>query len=255
MSEIQFTEVKVPTKKLWNPKSFVALAMFFSFLPAGILSALNYGRIDDQKKKWTTLLATIGGFILFIALVIIVPFDGFKYIGYGINAGVGTYFFRAQRNLYNEHIQNGGEKASLVLPIILSVVFTGLVILVTTVVLIFSSYTSDTSDKYVSYGKNNVHYTNNITKEQAKKLGDYLDEQHLLFNDNGVDIKIDKDNDVYVFSCIVNSDQLNDENTIKSVTSVVNLVSSSVFDNAKMRLDFCDNKFNVLKSINTSEQF
>lgn len=42
---------KLPTTKLWNPKSFIIFSVFFSFLPAGIMCALNYGRSGSQKKE------------------------------------------------------------------------------------------------------------------------------------------------------------------------------------------------------------
>ncbi|MGH4119506.1 hypothetical protein [Clostridium sp.] len=40
-------------KKLWNPKGFLILSILFSFLPAGILYSLNYGRLGLSKKEIT----------------------------------------------------------------------------------------------------------------------------------------------------------------------------------------------------------
>jgi|GEM_PF-6619064 len=37
-------------KKLWNPDTFLILSPLFSFLPAAILYALNWGRLGYIKK-------------------------------------------------------------------------------------------------------------------------------------------------------------------------------------------------------------
>jgi hypothetical protein len=61
---------KSSTQKLWNPKSFIIFSILFSFVPAGIMSALNYGRYGNNKMKWIVLLSTILGFIGIITLML-----------------------------------------------------------------------------------------------------------------------------------------------------------------------------------------
>lgn len=239
--------IKVPTKKLWNPKSFIAFSAFFSFLPAGIMCALNYGRCGNQQKKRTCLLLTIFGFIALIASSIIFSINS-SGIFFAINIGVGIYLMNIQRGLYEEHIQNGGEKASYFLPIITGVLISALFI----ALYIYS--TSYLPKNSLVYGKSNVYYTNSITKSQAKKLGDYLKSEGFFTNDSEKDIKIDKQKDFYIFSIIVKddylkNDSLNNKEFVKDMKAISKSLSQDVFENSKVQIDICNNRFKALKSI------
>src|SRR5471030_298104 len=94
---------KIPTKKLWNPNSFIIFSVLFSFLPAGIMCSLNYGRCGNKRKKWTILLSTILGFMALITLAIILSVK-YSIIFLPINIGVAIYLRNIQRELYKEHI-------------------------------------------------------------------------------------------------------------------------------------------------------
>lgn len=237
------TEInKISTKKLWNPKSFIIFSVFFSFVPAGIMCSLNYGRCGNQRKKWTFFLSTILGFMALIALAIILSVKTSS-IFLAINIGVGIYFRNIQRQLYEEHIKNGGGRASYLLPIIIG----ALIFAFFAASIISSAYIPD---KALDYGKSHVYYTDNITASQAKNLGDYLKSESFFISDSEIDIKIDKQKDIYIFSMIVDDSYLNDEEFIKSTKISSKYISQNVFENSKVRIDLCNNKFKVLKSIN-----
>ena len=236
------TEInKIPTKKLWNPKSFIIFSVLFSFLPAGIMCSLNYGRCGNQRRKWTCLLSTILGFIALITLAIILSIKT-PIIFLPINIGVAIYFRNIQRKLYEEHIQNGGERASYFLPIIIGV----LIFVFSAASFIYSAYIPE---KSLDYGKNHVYYTDNITKSQAENLGDYLKSEIFFSSDSEIDIKIDKQKDIYVFSMIVDDNYLTDEEFINAMKASSKLLSLKVFENNKVRIDLCNDRFKVLKSI------
>ncbi|MFL0249378.1 hypothetical protein ACJDT4_03010 [Clostridium neuense] len=232
----------LPQKKLWNPKSFIIFSMFFSFLPAGIMYALNYGRCGNKKNRWTYLLATIIAFIAIFTLCIIIPKSIAKTLFLSVNIALGIYFMRTQQKLYIEHIQNGGKRASYFLPITICLIITGLII----AAMIYCDFIPDNS---IKYNKNELYYTDNITNSEAKKVGDYLESEGFFDNTSQISTKIDKQNNIYILSVIVNGDYSHNKKLIAIMYLLSNDISKNVLDNAKVRIDLCNNRFKVLKSL------
>jgi hypothetical protein len=231
-----------PTKKLWNPKSFIIFSALFSFLPAGIMYSLNYGRSGNQRKKWTFLISTIIGFIALSTLALIIPSTIFKSLGFGINIGIGVYLMNTQTPMYQEHIQNGGKRASYLLPIIITILI--FVVLIAT--LMYSQYIPE---KTLNYNKSQLYYTDNVTELQAKKLGDFLKTEGFFKDDSQTDVKIDKQDNVYIFSMIIKDEYINNEEVRDTFKLLSNELSLNVFQNNKVKVDLCNNRFKVLKSI------
>ena len=145
---------KTPTQRLWDPKSFIIFSILFSFVPAGIMSALNYGRYGNNKMKWIVLLSTILGFIGIITLTSFFSIDA-SVIFISINVGLGICLSLSQRKLYKEHIENGGKKASYIMPIAVGI----LIFSVTAASVIYTIYIPKNA---LDYGKNHLFYTSNI---------------------------------------------------------------------------------------------
>jgi len=232
---------KVQTKKLWNPKSFIIFSVFFSFLPAGIMCALNYGRCGDNRKKWTVLLSTIFGFIVLITAVSFLSIN-ISAIFLCVNIGVGIFLWKLQHKLYKEHIEKGGQIASYILPII-----TGLIVFSISAAWIF--YSIYVPDKVLTYTNNHIFYTNNVTETQAKELGDYLKTKSYFASNTQIDLKIDKQEDMYVLSLVVKEDYLTNEDFINSMKAFSKELSQKVFENDKVRINFCDDRFKALKYV------
>jgi len=233
---------KVSTKKLWNPKSFVILSALFSFFPTGIICSLNYGRLGDNKKKWITLISNILGLISLVALIFLINIKSSSAI-LPINIGVGILFRNMQKNIYNEHIKNGGEKASYFIPILIGILFIAVIIAI-------KIYTVAIPENSIAYGKNSIYYTNAISESEARKLGDYLKPD--VFNDNSeTDIKLDKKNNTYIFCIpIKDASNINDQKFINAMKECSKDLSKDVFNNDPVRVDICDTQLKVLKSIN-----
>jgi hypothetical protein len=229
------------TKKIWNPKSFLILSVLFSFLTAGILCSLNYGRLGDNRKKWITLSSTILGFIVLMTLMVLINVKSSSLI-LPINIGIGILFRNMQINLYDEHIKSGGQKASYLIPTLIAILFSGLIIAM-------MIYSADIPDNSIAYGKNNVYYTNSVSEAEARKLGDYFKGD--VFNDNSkIDFKLDKEKDTYVFSMpIKDASDINDQKFMDDMNECRKALSKDVFNNKPVRVDICDGKFKVLKSI------
>lgn len=230
---------KIPTKKLWNPKSFIIFSIFFSFIPAGIMCALNYGRIGDQRKKLITLLSTILGFIALITVVSIFSINA-PIIFFPINIGVGILLRTIQRKLYEEHIQNGGEKASYFIPLIIGLILFAL----SAASILYYAYVPKNS---LDYNSNHLFYTNAITESQAKELQDYLKAEQYFTSSSEIDIKIDKEKDLYLLSLVVKDDYLNNQEFIDAMKVFSKELSQNVFENNKVRINLCNDRFKVLK--------
>lgn len=238
MTEIS---TSMPIKKLWNPKSFIILSVIFSFLPTGIICSLNYGRLGDNKKKWITLISTILCFITFIGLADLLQVKNSALL-LPINVCIGIFFRNIQKKLYDEHIINGGERASYFLPILIGFLLIASIIAI-------RIYTIDMPENSITYGQNKVYYTNAIKESEARKLGDYFKGD--IFTDTSkIDVKIDKEQNTYVFSLIVNDDTINNQEFINSMKDCSKDLSKDIFNNNPVRVDLCNDRFNVLKSIN-----
>lgn len=233
---------KLPTTKLWNPKSFIIFSVFFSFLPAGIMCALNYGRSGSQKKKWIFLLTSILVFIALIALLPILSINT-SIIFFSINIALGIILMFTQLKLYNEHIQNGGQSASYLFPIIIGI----LIFSLSAVSILYSIYVPKNA---LDYGENHLFYTNKITESQAKKLGDYLNSEGYFTPSSKVDVKIDKQDTLYILSLVVEGDYKSDKSYVEPMKAISKEISKMFFENNKVRIDLCNDRFRVLNSIN-----
>ena len=130
MTEGSASESK-PAKAAWNPRAIEYIGFFCSFLPAGIMWAINYARLGYPEKKIPRLLLTIVGFIGFVVLEGFIPHERFrKFIGLLVNFAVSYFFYRDQQALFDEYTAKGGTRASNRIPLVLSILFVGLLLMV-----------------------------------------------------------------------------------------------------------------------------
>ena len=89
----------------WNPSNFKWIAFLASFLASGILAGINWRRLGQPQRAWPTILATIGGSVLFVAILTLLPdsSNGAKYLGYAVNVIVGYGLARWQQPAYNAY--------------------------------------------------------------------------------------------------------------------------------------------------------
>lgn len=110
--------------KAWNPIVIGLLSFFFTFLPAGIFYAINFERLGQVKKKNLSLVLVVLGFVIYTAAVFLIHEDAPTIqIFTLINAAISGFFIFSQNTLYKKHLDKGGEKAPVLLPILLSLVW------------------------------------------------------------------------------------------------------------------------------------
>ncbi|WP_130807881.1 hypothetical protein [Senegalia massiliensis] len=229
-------------KKLWNPRGFLVLGPIFSFLPVAILYSLNCGKLGYRKKKRNSLAITFISVFIIIALEYLIDGGIDRIIFTALNIGVAIYAYHDQSNLFKEHIDNGGRKASYLIPVIISLIVSAILIflLITTIHI---------PDNKITYNESELYYTERVTEEQAEELGNYLSQQGLFDGGSPVFLKIDKSEDIYKLSFVVDEDYLDDTELQESAKYLSNEISVNVFDNNKVNFILSDEKFKPLKTI------
>ncbi len=118
----------------WSPKAIAFISAFFTFLPAGIMHAINYERLGYPEKKKRHLIMTLVGFPVFLGAILFTA--GYEEVTRGffsaIHVGIAGFFYKDQQVLFRRHLHRGGKKAHLRVPLALS--FFWLVIVIGTVV-------------------------------------------------------------------------------------------------------------------------
>ena len=218
--------------------------LFFSFLSAGILYSLNYGRAGLIKKRNISLLVICVMFAATLTISLTIESNLAKSLFFGLNIGVGLYMKRDQKKLYEDHIENGGKRASYVLPLVFCIIVTALLIWA-------MIYSKNIPDKSLAINGDELYYTDNISKNEVDKVGEYLKEKGLFVQDNNtISIKLDKKENEYILSFIVNKENLESSDTSEYAKFFGKALSTEVFNNSKVRVNLCDDRFNSLKAIN-----
>ncbi|MDT8717123.1 hypothetical protein IAI10_10680 [Clostridium sp. 19966] len=249
VSEGLINKKNVNEKGLWNPKYFLVISIIFSFVPAGVLYALNYGRMGDKKKKNYTLFSVIAGFLLLLVVSVFIPGNDSKYIGYAVNIFVASYFSRNQKELYASHILGGGKKASFALPIFLSIIICAIIVVP---LIALTVYYGDIPDNKIQIHGSELYYTENIKQDDAKKFGEYLYNSQIIGDNDKASLKIDKIDNEYIFSVIIDQKYLNDKDVADQYQDLANLLSTDYFKNSKVKIQFCNERFKELKSFSSN---
>lgn len=110
-------------KVVWSPRAIKYIAIFCTLIPGLVLFSMNYARLEHPKKK-TRILALIGITSLFFLVAILTPANPIiNYLFLVANIGIAIYFSNDQKVMFENHLQKGGKKASIVIPLVLSIIF------------------------------------------------------------------------------------------------------------------------------------
>ena len=229
--------------KLWNPKRYLIMGLIFSFLPAAILYSINYYRLGNKKKCYKSVLLYTVLFVLICVLASYIEKDLANGLFLGINAFLVMNMQKEQKELFGKHIAFGGKAASYVLPIIISTVLSG-------IILWAAIYTANIPDNSIVFQDDELYYTERIEKINAEKLGKLLENNGLFVKDDvSVNVGIDKDGNIYIFSLLVKDAAVEDSNLITTLKELSYKISKEVFNNQKVQVNLCDNNFKVLKEL------
>lgn len=242
-NDIDNNDKQICGKPLWNPKYFIIISFLFSFLSAAILYSLNYGRCGFTKKRTRYLLGAVGIFIAIIFVTFNTSSQITKYVFMVLNVSLGVYMQKDQTHLFEEHIENGGKKASFIIPLVLCIALSAVLIGI-------NVYYSSIPDTKITYGEDELYYTNRVNKEEIEKLGEYLSYSGFFVEDNHeISAKIDKKSDKYIFSFPINEEYLNDEEVLEDCREMTHILSTEVFEGHNVEMHLCDTRFKNLKTI------
>lgn len=233
-------------RPLWRPTHLLVMSVIFSPVITMICYILNFHRLGEIKKRNNAII----GYITITAFVIIGVFmlpDVITKLTTIINITCGIFMKQSQDKQFKNHIDNGGKVASLVIPIIASIVVFGFAVFS----MIYSENIPTTSAKFYN---DEIYYTENITSEEVSKLAEYMAGIGFFGDDeNEVAFKFDRIDDTYKISFSVNKEALNDQEIIDTFSSVRNDIEDSIFINQKVVIALTDSRFKELKIISSSD--
>ncbi|MCC7437929.1 MAG: hypothetical protein IT211_05475 [Armatimonadetes bacterium] len=101
--------------------------------------------------------------------------------------------------------------------------------------------------KGLEVGKGTLYYTENVTEDQAKKLGEAL-QKSSHFADKEWKAQIDKSGALWKFRMVEDAGKVNDPTFKVWVTNYNLQLSKLAFNDGKVQIDLCDDDFNTLKT-------
>ncbi len=102
----------------WSPTGIAIVTLILSPLPGGILHALNYVRLGVPSRRPVALFTNLFSGISILLLPYFLQPSPWRLVG---NLFLAVYFFKSQDRLFQAYHSGGGTKASLVLPVILTI--------------------------------------------------------------------------------------------------------------------------------------
>jgi hypothetical protein len=93
--------------------------------------------------------------------------------------------------------------------------------------------------KRLEFNNAELFYTDNVSKQQALKLGEFL-VQEGSFNGPEISVQLDKNNGTYLFRMATITGAEQNTVYVEEAKALMQLLSSEVFNNAPVNFHFCD---------------
>lgn len=239
----------IAEKSLWNPKHFFVMSLFFSYIPISIFYILNFNRMRESKKRNRAIVIIIGATILLVVGILLIDNELIGKIFVLTVAYTLAYYMKSsQINLYKKQIENGAKKATYLLPILLALAFSGLLIYI---IIYINRLTESMPTNYINFYDDTIYYSETISDEELELLSDYFTNYELFSDDdNPIDIMIVQIDDVYTLSLFFLEEVVDNPDVILELKYLREDLLSTVLTNGRdVKINLCDEKLNVLKSI------
>lgn len=125
-------------------------------------------------------------------------------------------------------------------------------ILKTTIIVFFSFFLINCSNygEKLQFEKTEVYYTDNVNKEEAEKLGNFLVNSGFAGeNKKSVQLSKNKENGNYQFRMVTTKEAAESKTYETIFKYYAKQISDSVFDKKPVEFHVCDNVFKTLKVI------
>ena len=101
----------------------------------------------------------------------------------------------------------------------------------------------------LTFGASELYYKDGVSKEEAQKLGEYLQAQGFFDDQAPKSVQIVKKDDRYIFKLIIEPDKIVEEGTERSLRFASMDIAADVFNQAKVDIDLTDELFKTQKTI------
>ncbi|MBC8046363.1 MAG: hypothetical protein H7Y00_06170 [Fimbriimonadaceae bacterium] len=115
-------------------------------------------------------------------------------------------------------------------------------------IILFSLAACNNYGKKLIFNEGELYYTENLTEEEATKLGNFLVDDG-FFSGQEISIQIDKTNGTYIFRMVSKDGVEDDPNFITLAEEYTRRLSAEVFNNAPVDFHFCDTELKTKKEI------
>lgn len=235
-------EKKPTRKKLWSPLGVGLVSLVLSPLVGMLLYIFNYHRSGDYQRRNLAIMGYIAVSMGVLAAVFWLPV-GFKFLLYAIHALLGGFFYWTQRELYDEHVREGGKQANWIIPGAIGIAIAALFIYL---MAMFSSMPERNEHFY----NDELFYNVETTPEERAIFVKYLESVGFFGNDKVVvQVKLERTEKGLNVGFAVPKIYWNDPEALKYYQSVQRDLESGVFPGEQVTLQLTDNIFRVKKSI------
>ncbi len=212
-----------PRYKLFDDRGVFAAAFLASPGAGGTLMAINYWRLKRPKLAWLTLGLSVAVTGALLALGQVLPRLAATLISLALAVGVRQLAGRVQGSVLNEHIRNGGERASVWAGVGFGLLFLAVMLLIVGVGIYVA-----TEQKSVLIGAHDrVYYSGTASKQEADRLGQSLKDLH-YFSDRGVTVFLNRDKDGTIVSFVVKDGTWDQPQMVTTFEAVGKAIAPSV---------------------------
>ena len=108
----------------------------------------------------------------------------------------------------------------------------------------------DFGRKLIFLESNALYYTDDVTLEEAQRLGTYLVQESFFKNDDMVrSIQLNHNGTAYEFCMIIEEGLETDPGLVAGMENLASILSNDVFDNERLEVHLCADRFRTLKII------
>ncbi len=100
----------------------------------------------------------------------------------------------------------------------------------------------------ITYKGANLHYKSPVTLDEAKMLGEYLEEIE-FFDGTSKTLQLNKNEDVWILKVIIKKGMEEDEEYIDMIRQFSRELSYNVFEEKEVEIHLCDKKMQTLKVV------
>lgn len=245
--EVSPIKVDKPAFTLHPIRGIVWAALFGTPLAAGVILAINYGRLGRKAAASFSILGGLIAALMFGGLLSLRPegsrFPIAMYLA-PLLWGVYLVATRLQRSTIQQHLVQEGTVAA-VWPSMCIGLMSG--VLITGAALWADSQLAPSYGERMAFGNDEVYYSDGATADEARKLGDVLKTAE-YFDSSGSATRIQRPNNLCSISFIVADNTWDDPDVVGYFRWLGETITEQAIPRPVM-IQLCDQSFTVKRWI------